>query len=212
MFKKLFRSKSHPYSRAAKLFGQLRYLDDNGQQYWINILDIAELCMEAIQLDKFDGGAHVLLANTYLLGAFGAITKSKPEGYVTSISKCAAVIYEWKTIRECIQQRRNRAKRSTRKLSNDLKTQIQFFRTRTYQKILADCTRIFTIKQLFMKRLANCQPFFSMSSTLFLLSFCQLWMITLLYFFLSLSAYPYEIANPAKYANRHNREPLYIFP
>jgi hypothetical protein len=95
LLKYLFNPKIDPYNKAAKLFGQLRNLDDQGQEYWNILLEGVLLCCEAIKLNKYDGDAHVMLANFYLLAAFIAIPRH-PEGYVFNISRCSALMYEWK--------------------------------------------------------------------------------------------------------------------
>jgi hypothetical protein len=97
MFKYLFNIQNHPFNRAAKRFRQLRYLEQSGWEYWRTIIEIIKLCWEAIGLNKYDGDAHVMLANAYLLAAFGAFQEFKPEGYIHNMSCCAAIIYEWKT-------------------------------------------------------------------------------------------------------------------
>jgi hypothetical protein len=97
MFKNLFNIQNHPFNRAAKLFSQLRYLNQSGEEYWQTIVKIINLCCKAIKLNKNDGDAHIMLANVYLLAAFGAFQEFKPEGYIHNMSRCAAVIYEWKT-------------------------------------------------------------------------------------------------------------------
>ena len=96
MLKYLFNIKNHPYNRAAKKFRQLRYLDQGNQECQLAIAEINKLCREALILNKYDGDAHVLLANVYLLAAFSDLQEFNSEGYVHNMSHCAAVIYEWK--------------------------------------------------------------------------------------------------------------------
>jgi Tfp pilus assembly protein PilF len=121
MFKNLFNIQNHPFNRAAKIFGQLRYLDQDSQEYWQSIVQIIELCWEAISQNKHDGDAHVMLANVYLLAAFGAFQRFKPEGYDHNLSRCAAVIYEWKTNQSMYSKEKEQGEKIYREITKLLK-------------------------------------------------------------------------------------------
>jgi len=62
MLKNLFNIQNHPFNRAAKLFGQLRYLDESSQEYWQTIMKIIKLCWEAIKTNKYDHKDYCLKA------------------------------------------------------------------------------------------------------------------------------------------------------
>lgn len=121
MFKYLFNPQNHPFNRASKLFGQLRYLEQSGQEYWRTIIEIIKLCWEAIKINKYDGDAHVMLANAYLLAAFRAFQELKSEGYVYYMSRCAAVIYEWKTNPRMYSKEKEQGEKIYREIINRLK-------------------------------------------------------------------------------------------
>lgn len=117
MFKKLFSPQNHPFNRAAKMFGQLRYLDQSNREYWQTLIEIIKLCWEAIKLNKYDGDAHVMLANVYLLAGFRAFQEFKPEGYIHNMSRCAAVIYEWKTNRSMYSKEKEQGEKIYREVT-----------------------------------------------------------------------------------------------
>ena len=88
--------KKHPYNQASRLFSTLQTLEPHDPTYLLTIGQIIRLAQEAIGLSNFDADAHVLLANAYLLAAFATIEEPLSQTYVQSISKSAAVIYQWK--------------------------------------------------------------------------------------------------------------------
>jgi hypothetical protein len=92
-----FDMKKHPFNRAAKLFGQLRYYEMGSDIYMKTLDEIIAFCREALRRNKYDGDSHVLLANTYLLGMFVEKINGDPQKIIHNIGCCAAVIQEWKT-------------------------------------------------------------------------------------------------------------------
>ncbi len=117
MFKYLFNVENHPFNRAARIFGQLRYLEEDSLEYWQLIVQVIELCWESISQNKRDGDAHIMLSNTYLLAAFRAFQEFKPEGYVYNLSRCAAVIYEWKTNRSMYSKEKEQGEKIYRQVA-----------------------------------------------------------------------------------------------
>lgn len=95
MFNSLFDpSENSPFNRATELFHNLRNYPSGSEVYVNTILEIIKLCQIAIQEVSFDGDAHVLLANVYLLAALnGGFTRSYP----FFLAKAASVIEATKT-------------------------------------------------------------------------------------------------------------------
>jgi tetratricopeptide (TPR) repeat protein len=90
MLSKLFGSpKNFPFNQANEHFRNLQFYEIGSAQYINAILEIIRLCQTAIQNNKHDGDAHVLLANAYLL-ATCRCTYGK--GYPFFLARAAAVI------------------------------------------------------------------------------------------------------------------------
>ena len=90
MLNKLFGSpKNHPFNQATEHFRNLRYYENGSPQYVNAILEIIRLCRMAIQSNKNDGDAHVLLANAYFLAALGCTFQ---KGYPYFLARAAAAI------------------------------------------------------------------------------------------------------------------------
>lgn len=108
MFSKLFGSpKNHPYNQATGHFRNLRNYPSGSAEYLNAILEIIRLCQIAIQINKFDGDAHVLLANAYLLAALNSIFG---KGYPFFLARAAAVIQATKSGSMYLKNRENRDK------------------------------------------------------------------------------------------------------
>ena len=105
MFNNLFdSSENSPFNQATELFHNLRNFPSGSADYLNTILEIIKLCQAAIQKVSFDGDAHVLLANVYLLAALnGVFTKSYP----FFLAKAASVIEATKTGNMPIRNREN---------------------------------------------------------------------------------------------------------
>jgi hypothetical protein len=90
MLNKLFGSpKNHPFNQALEHFQKLPHYESGTAQYVNTILEIIRLCQIAIQNNKNDGDAHVLLANTYLLATLSSAFK---KSYSFFLAKAASVI------------------------------------------------------------------------------------------------------------------------
>lgn len=97
LLKALFGSSSkQPFNQAIKKFHTIRGLEPGSIEYHSTIEQIVGLCQLAIRNNRFDGDAHVLLANVYFLSA-SAHMGDNDEEYVENLSRAAAVIHEWKT-------------------------------------------------------------------------------------------------------------------
>lgn len=90
MLNKLLGSqKNDTFNQANKHFRNLRYYTSGSNQYINTILEIIRLCQMAIQKNKNDGDAHVLLSNAYLLAALSC---TFGKGYPFFLARAAAVI------------------------------------------------------------------------------------------------------------------------
>jgi tetratricopeptide (TPR) repeat protein len=90
MLRKLFGSpKNFPFNQANEHFRNLRFYESGSPQYINAILEIIRLCQMAIQSNKHDGDAHVLLANAYLLATCRCTYR---KGYPYFLARAAAVI------------------------------------------------------------------------------------------------------------------------
>jgi len=90
MVNKLFGSpKNHPFNQATEHFRNLRYYESGSPQYVNTILEIIRLSQMAIQSNKHDGDAHVLLSNAYFLAALSCTFK---KGYPYFLARAAATI------------------------------------------------------------------------------------------------------------------------
>lgn len=90
MLNKLFgSSKNHPFNQATEHYRSLRHYDNGSPQYINTILEIIRLCRIAIQSNKSDGDAHVLLANAYFLAALSCAFQ---KGYPYFLARSAAAI------------------------------------------------------------------------------------------------------------------------
>ena len=139
MSKKLFRSKTDPYPLAARIFAQLRDLDENEGWYGECLVNILMFCTVAINLDRLDGDAHVLIANAYLLTAFRAAQKDNRELYTGNMMRCAAVIYEWKTNPKMISREREMGEKIYREvMSGDLDPKPAFQNKEIYHLAVPD--------------------------------------------------------------------------
>lgn len=90
MLNKLFGSlKNDKFNQATERFRNLRYYESGSPQYINTILEIISLCRKAIQSNKNDGDAHVLLANAYYLAALRCTFQ---KGYPYFLARAAATI------------------------------------------------------------------------------------------------------------------------
>ena len=107
MFRKLFGSPtptSEYYVQALRHYQNLRNYPNNSPQAVNTIYIIIKLCQLAISDNKFDGDAHVLLANGYLLAATLCVYG---KGYSFFLARAAAVIQAVKTRNMQINEREN---------------------------------------------------------------------------------------------------------
>ncbi|MBI3169890.1 MAG: hypothetical protein HYZ22_15515 [Chloroflexi bacterium] len=82
------------FDQATEFFRSIRNYPVDSANYISAIIEVIKLCQKAIQEVGFDGDAHVLLANAYLLAALsGAFTKSYP----FFLARAASVIEATKT-------------------------------------------------------------------------------------------------------------------
>lgn len=90
MLNKLFGSpKNHPFNQATEYYRNLRNYESGSPQYVNAILEIIRLCRMAIQSNKNDGDAHVLLSNAYFLSALSCTFQ---KGYPYFLARAAATI------------------------------------------------------------------------------------------------------------------------
>ena len=103
MLNKLFGSiKNHPFNQALEHFQNLRFYEMGSPQYVNTILEIVRLCRMAIQIDRHDGDAHVLLANVYLLATLWCTLN---KGHPYFLARAAATIQATRTGRMFIKNR-----------------------------------------------------------------------------------------------------------
>jgi len=108
MLNKLFGSmKNDRFNQAKEQFQNLRNYESGSSEYVSTILEVIRLCQMAIQGNKNDGDAHVLLANTYLLAALSC---TFGKGYPYFLAKAAAVIQVFRTGSMYIKNRDNAEK------------------------------------------------------------------------------------------------------
>lgn len=95
MLKNLFgASKKNYFNQALEEYRKIGNHPGGGQEILNIMLEIIRLCQLAIQENKNDGDAHVLLANIYLLSA---MNNSFSEGYSFFLARAAATIQAVKT-------------------------------------------------------------------------------------------------------------------
>jgi hypothetical protein len=105
MLNKLFGSpKNHSFNQALEHFQNLRYYESGTVQYVDTVLEIIRLCQIAIQDNKNDGDAHVLLANAYLLAT---LSSAFGKGYSFFLAKAASVIQPTRARSMYIKNREN---------------------------------------------------------------------------------------------------------
>ncbi len=105
MLGKLFGTpKNSPFNQATEYFQNLRYYESGSPQYVSTILEIIRLCQMAIQGNKNDGDAHVLLANVYVLAALDC---TYTKGYPYFLARSAAVMQATRSRKMYIKNSRN---------------------------------------------------------------------------------------------------------
>jgi len=90
MLNKLFgSSRNQSFNKALEHFQNLRHVESGTAQYVNTMLEIIRLCQIAIEENKNDGDAHVLLGNAYLLATLSSVFG---KGYSFFLARAAAVI------------------------------------------------------------------------------------------------------------------------
>lgn len=82
------------YNKAVDSFHKLRKYPPDSPSYERTLLDVIRYSKEAINKNRNDGDAHILLANAYYLAS---MTDFPSDNFSRYFPLAAAVIYEWKT-------------------------------------------------------------------------------------------------------------------
>lgn len=90
-----------PFNQALHHYRQIRYCLGDEAQCKYHISQMIRHSQLAIQKNRYDRGAHVLLANGYCLAA----SRGAPDGYKFCMQCAAAAIHEWKTNRMFTRQK-----------------------------------------------------------------------------------------------------------
>lgn len=86
--------RKHPYNKATKHYGKLRNYSKDSPKYKETLLKVIRFTKEAIKKNKYDGDAHVLLANAYYLAS---LMDFPSDNYSRYLPLAAAIIFEWKS-------------------------------------------------------------------------------------------------------------------